>query len=249
MDSQSNIREGLAVKRIVWMGIALIAAGAVTAISMAGPPIPTPENRPMPNSEESPAPTPMQPPEAPNGEKDKPKTKVATLGAGCFWCIEAVFQEVKGVKKVVSGYMGGHIDNPTYEQVCLGTTGHAEVAQITYDPSVVSFKDLLEVFWKTHDPTTLNRQGNDSGTQYRSSIFYHDDEQKSTAEEYKKRLDDSGAFKSPIVTEIVPLKKFYAAEDYHQNYFRMNPNQGYCRFVIGPKMDKFREAFKDKLQK
>jgi peptide-methionine (S)-S-oxide reductase len=184
------------------------------------------------------------------GEKEKGKTmKTATFGAGCFWCIEAVYQELKGVKKVVSGYAGGTVKNPTYQQVCTGTTGHAEVAQITYDPELITFPELLEVFWKTHDPTTLNRQGPDSGTQYRSVIFYHDDEQKKLAEEYKAKLDASGAFNSPIVTQIAKLPEFYPAENYHQNYYRSNPNQGYCQYVIVPKLEKFRKVFQDKLQK
>lgn len=173
----------------------------------------------------------------------------ATFGAGCFWCVEAVFQRLAGVESVVSGYAGGHTKNPTYRDVCSGTTGHAEVAQITYDPSVVSFTDLLKVFFETHDPTQLNRQGNDVGTQYRSAIFYHDDEQKKISEEFKKQLDASGTWPSPIVTEIVPLKEFYPAEDYHQNYFNDNPNQPYCSFLIKPKLDKFTKTFKEKLKK
>lgn len=186
----------------------------------------------------------------PNTTDTKPSgtTELATFGSGCFWCTEAIFQEVKGVQKVVSGYTGGQVDNPTYKQICTGTTGHAEVCQLTYDPTQVSFKELLEVFWKTHDPTTLNRQGNDSGTQYRSAVFYHSPEQKELAEKYMKQLDASGAFSDPIVTKIEPITKFYAAEDYHQNYYRLNPNQGYCSFVIRPKMDKFRKAFADRLK-
>jgi peptide-methionine (S)-S-oxide reductase len=176
------------------------------------------------------------------------KMETATFGAGCFWCVEAVFQDLKGVQSVVSGYAGGTTKNPTYKQVCTGTTGHAEVCQITYDPRVVSFPELLEVFWKTHDPTTLNRQGNDVGTQYRSAIFYHNDEQKRLAEHYKKELDTAGAFGSPIVTEIVPFTNFYKAEDYHQNYFKQNGNQAYCQFVIRPKVEKFRQVFRDKLK-
>ena len=175
-------------------------------------------------------------------------TAVATLGAGCFWCVEAVFQNLKGVISVVSGYTGGHVENPTYKQVCSGNTGHAEVAQITYDPDVVSFEELLEVFWKTHDPTTLNRQGNDVGTQYRSSVFYHDEEQKRVAEAYKQKLDASGAYDHPIVTEIAPLEKFYPAEDYHQNYYNQNGFQPYCAFVVRPKVEKFRKVFSDKLK-
>lgn len=173
----------------------------------------------------------------------------ATFGAGCFWCVEAVFQRLAGVESVVSGYAGGHTKNPTYRDVCSGTTGHAEVAQITYDPSVVSFTDLLKVFFETHDPTQLNRQGNDVGTQYRSAIFYHNDEQKKISEEFKKQLDASGTWPAPIVTEIVPLKEFYPAEDYHQNYFNDNPSQPYCSFLIKPKLDKFTKAFKEKLKR
>ena len=184
--------------------------------------------------------------EKPPAEKSKIET--VTLGGGCFWCVEAVFQEVKGVTAVESGYAGGKSDNPTYKEVCGGQTGHAEVCQIKYDTSVLTFKDILEVFFKTHDPTTLNRQGNDKGTQYRSVIFYHTPEQKEVAEKIKKELDASGAFKSPIVTEISPISKYSKAEDYHQNYFKTNPDQGYCAYVIAPKMDKFRKVFKEKLK-
>jgi len=173
----------------------------------------------------------------------------ATFGSGCFWCTEAVFERLNGVKSVVSGYAGGTVENPTYEEVCSGTTGHAEVTQITYDPSVISYDELLEVFWKTHDPTTLNRQGNDVGTQYRSVIFYHNEEQKELAEKYKEELDKSGAWNNPIVTEISPFTKFYSAEGYHQDYYENNPNQGYCAFVIAPKVEKFEKVFKDKLKK
>ena len=174
--------------------------------------------------------------------------ETATFGAGCFWCVEAVFQNLKGVESVISGYSGGHIKNPAYREVCNGNTGHAEVAQITYDPKVTSFAELLEVFWQTHDPTTLNRQGNDVGTQYRSAIFYHNDEQKEIAEKYKQELEASGAFDAPIVTEISPLTNFYPAEDYHQNYFNQNPSQPYCSMVVRPKVDKFKKVFKDKLK-
>jgi len=175
--------------------------------------------------------------------------KKVTFGAGCFWCTEAVFLNVKGVSKVVSGYSGGNVKNPSYREVCTGTTGHAEVTQITYDPKVVSFEDLLEVFWNTHDPTTLNRQGADEGTQYRSAVFYNDEEQKKIAEQYKKQLEASQVYKNPIVTEISPLVNFYPAEDYHQNYFELNPNQGYCQYVIRPKVDKFKKQFASKLKK
>ena len=172
----------------------------------------------------------------------------ATFGSGCFWCTEAVFQDLEGVESVVSGYSGGHIKNPTYREVCEGRTGHAEVVQITYDPKKVSYDTLLEVFWKTHDPTTLNQQGNDVGTQYRSVIYYHDDTQRQLAKEYKRKLDDSEAFPSPIVTEISPLDVFYSAEAYHQNYYNNNPGQGYCSFVIRPKVDKFKQVFGDKMK-
>jgi peptide-methionine (S)-S-oxide reductase len=173
----------------------------------------------------------------------------ATFGAGCFWCVEAVFQRLKGVDTLISGYTGGRVVNPSYEQICMGNTGHAEVIQIYYDPKVISYKELLEVFWQTHDPTTLNQQGNDRGTQYRSVIFYHNEEQRELAERYKKELDASGAFENPIVTEISPYTVFYPAEKYHQNYYNLNGDQPYCSFVIGPKVDKFEKVFKDKLKK
>ena len=176
-------------------------------------------------------------------------TDTATFGAGCFWCTEAVFQELKGVLKVTSGYSGGHVANPTYEQVTSKTTGHAEVTQIVYNPEQISFDELLEVFWKTHDPTTPNRQGADVGPQYRSAIFYHSASQKELAEKYKAELDKSGAFNAPIVTEINAFKAFYAAEDYHQNFYANNPNYGYCSYVIKPKLDKFRKVFQEKLRK
>ncbi len=171
----------------------------------------------------------------------------STFGTGCFWCTEAVFQQLKGVKSVVSGYSGGHVKNPSYEQVCTGVTGHAEVCQIEFDPEQISFSELLEVFFKTHDPTTLNRQGNDVGPQYRSVIFYHNEEQKKIAKKMKAELDATGQFNKPIVTEITAFDTFYPAEDYHQNFFRNNPNQGYCRYVIAPKLQKFEKTFKLKL--
>jgi len=174
--------------------------------------------------------------------------QIATFGSGCFWCTEAIFERVNGVVKVESGYSGGTVENPSYQEVCTGTTGHAEVTQITYDPSVISFDELLEIFWKTHDPTTLNKQGNDVGTQYRSVIFYHNEEQKELAEKYKSELNKSGAWDNPIVTEISPFTKFYSAEGYHQDYYENNPNQGYCAFVITPKVEKFEKVFKDKLK-
>jgi peptide-methionine (S)-S-oxide reductase len=177
------------------------------------------------------------------------KLKVATFGAGCFWCVEAVFKQLAGVAMVVSGYSGGYIDNPTYEDVSSGRTGHAEVCQITYDPARISYEKLLEVFWKTHDPTTKNRQGNDIGTQYRSVIFYHDAEQKRLALEYKAKLEAAKIWDKPVVTEIVPSQKFWPAEDYHQNYYERNPDKSYCRLVITPKIQKFREIFAPELQK
>lgn len=179
-----------------------------------------------------------------NGTKD-----TATFGTGCFWCSEAVFQELEGVIKVTSGYSGGHVANPTYEQVCSKTTGHAEVVEVVYDPSVITYDELLEVFWKTHDPTTLNRQGNDVGPQYRSVIFYHNPLQKQKAEEYKDALGKSGAWANPIVTSIEPFKNFYPAENYHQDYYRLNGQAPYCYYVIRPKMEKFEKVFKSKLKK
>ena len=170
------------------------------------------------------------------------------LGAGCFWCVEAVFTELKGVRSVMPGYTGGTMKNPDYKSVCTGQTGHAEVAEIIFDPSVITLAELLEVFWQTHDPTTLNRQGADVGTQYRSAIFYRNADQKSIAEHYKAELDKSGAFERPVVTEIAPLEKFYPAENYHRDYYANNPGQGYCQMVIRPKVDKFKKAFADKLK-
>ena len=175
-------------------------------------------------------------------------TKTAVFAGGCFWCTEAMFSELKGVKKVISGYSGGNVANPTYEQVCTGRTGHAECTQITYDPTLVTFAELLEVFWMTHDPTTLNRQGADSGTQYRSAIFYLDEEQKEEALAYKAKLEKEKIWNNPIVTEVTKFEKFYPAEDYHQEYYRNNPNQGYCRIVITPKVDKFKKIFAGKLK-
>ncbi len=177
------------------------------------------------------------------------KTDTATFGAGCFWCVEAVFQQLEGVLKVTSGYSGGHVVNPTYEQVCAKNTGHVEVTQVVYDPEKISYDELLEVFWKTHDPTTPDQQGNDRGPQYRSAIFYHDTEQMKTAEGYKNKLAASGAWDKPIVTTVEPLKNFYPAEDYHQNYFNNNSDQMYCRYVIQPKLEKFKAVFKDKMKK
>ena len=175
--------------------------------------------------------------------------QVATLGSGCFWCTEAFFLKLKGVESVESGYSGGKVKNPTYREICTGMTGHAEVVQVKFNPKEISYEDILEVFWNTHDPTTLNKQGADEGTQYRSVVFYHNDDQKKVAEQYKIQLDKSGTFKNPIVTEITPLSIFYPAEDYHQNYYALNPNQGYCQYVIRPKVEKFNKQYLAKLKK
>ncbi|MEW4565194.1 peptide-methionine (S)-S-oxide reductase MsrA [Bremerella sp. JC770] len=172
----------------------------------------------------------------------------ATFGGGCFWCTEAVFLELRGVQHVESGYAGGHVANPTYEQVCTKTTGHAEVIQITYDPAQVSYEDLLEIFFQTHDPTTKDRQGNDVGPQYRSAIFYHSDEQQQTAAAFIAKLNESGAFANPIVTEVTELNNYYPAENYHQDYLANNPSNPYCAMVVRPKVDKFRKQFADKLK-
>jgi peptide-methionine (S)-S-oxide reductase len=172
----------------------------------------------------------------------------ATLGGGCFWCTEAVYLELKGVVDVKPGYSGGETKNPTYEEVCTGKTGHAEVVQITFDPEIVSFAKILEVFFMTHDPTTLNRQGNDVGTQYRSVIFYHNEKQKETAEKVIQLFEEEEVYNKPIVTEVTPFDKFYIAEDYHINYYARNKSQGYCQYIITPKMEKFRKIFKDQLK-
>src|SRR4030095_9083215 len=169
--------------------------------------------------------------------------ETATLAAGCFWCVEAIFDDLKGVEDVVSGYSGGHTENPTYQQVCSESTGHAEVIQIRFDPSVISFKEILQIFFTVHDPTTLNRQGNDIGTSYRSAIFYHSDEQRRVAEEVIKEITDAGIYDKPIVTEVTKFDKFWPAENYHQEYFANNPNQPYCQAVVAPKVAKFRKQF------
>lgn len=174
--------------------------------------------------------------------------QIATFGAGCFWCTEAQFQQLKGVDHVASGYMGGTVEHPSYTQVCTGTTGHAEVTNVYYHPDQISFEELLAAFWTAHDPTQLNRQGNDIGTQYRSVIFYHNEQQKELATEYKKKLNDEQAFGAPIVTEIAPASTFYKAENYHQNYYQLNGNAPYCQFVVRPKVEKFRKVFAGKLK-
>ncbi len=202
--------------------------------------------------------SPTKTPDAPEPGKEKQNVLIkadkmnamdtATFGAGCFWCVETIFLQLKGVEKVVSGYSGGNIKNPSYKEVCTGRTGHAEVCQVIYDPKLISFKELLEAFWQTHDPTTLNRQGADVGTQYRSVVFYHTEVQKEEAAFFKKQLNESGAFSHPIVTEISPFTVFYPAEDYHQNYFNQNGDQPYCQYVIRPKLEKFKKAFGEKLK-
>jgi len=170
-------------------------------------------------------------------------TEIATLGAGCFWCVEAVFQELKGVETVTSGYMGGDMPNPTYKMICTGTSGYAEVVQVHFDPAIISFEQILNIFYTTHDPTTLNQQGADRGTQYRSAIFYHSEEQKAVAEQVTQEIDKSDLWSNPVVTEITAATEYYIAEAYHQDYYTLNPNQGYCRAVINPKMAKFRAKY------
>ena len=184
----------------------------------------------------------------PSEDRQNQNRETATFGAGCFWCVEAPFLQIKGVEEVVSGYMGGTVPHPTYEQVCTGETGHAEVCQITYDPDQISYTELLEIFWTIHDPTQLNRQGQDIGTQYRSAVFFHDNTQKQLAESYKEKLNQAKVYDAPIVTEISPVSTFYKAEDYHQNYYNENPNQPFCRLVVRPKVEKVKEVFKDKLK-
>lgn len=184
------------------------------------------------------------------GQRTEPtRHEVATLAGGCFWCLEAVYDDLQGVTDVVSGYSGGTVPNPTYQQVCTGETGHAEVVQVTFDPTVVSYREILEVFFSIHDPTTLNRQGADEGTQYRSAIFYHSPEQKATAEQVIVEFGAAGVWGNRIVTEVTPLKAFYPAEEYHQEYFRRNPSQGYCRAVVAPKVAKFRKQYMSRLKK
>ncbi len=178
----------------------------------------------------------------------KDKFEIATFGGGCFWCVEAIFERVNGVHQVESGYSGGHVINPDYKMVTSGTTGHAEVIQITFDPEVVSYLELLEIFFKTHDPTTLNRQGADVGTQYRSIVLYHNEQQNKLAREIIQDLDSEGIWNNPIVTTVEPFEEFYSAEAYHQEYYENNPNQGYCRLVINPKVEKFEKVFKEKLK-
>lgn len=180
---------------------------------------------------------------------DTNKTETITLGAGCFWCVETIFLQLEGVSRAQSGYSGGKVNNPTYKEVCSGLTGHAEVVQVDYDPTVISLSEILEVFWKVHDPTTLNKQGNDVGTQYRSAVFYHNEEQQKVADELKVKLNASGAYSNPIVTEVTAFSNFYPAEDYHNDYYNLHGEEPYCKFVIQPKVEKFQKVFKEKLKK
>lgn len=182
------------------------------------------------------------------GQSQLNSKEVATLGGGCFWCLEAVYEQLQGIEQVVSGYAGGHVENPSYQEVCTGKTGHAEVVQLTYDPDTVSFREILQVFFTIHDPTTRNRQGADVGPQYRSIILYHDEEQKQIAEDVIDEFESEGVWENPIVTEVEPLEEFYRAEDYHQEYYRNNPGQPYCQAVIAPKVSKFRKKFTEKLK-
>lgn len=186
---------------------------------------------------------------ADRGRQETPREEIATLAGGCFWCLEAVYADLEGVLRVESGYAGGTVPDPSYQQVCAGTTGHAEVVQVTFDPRVLSYRDLLEVFFNIHDPTTLNRQGHDIGTQYRSAIYYHSPEQKATAEQTIRELSEARRFANPIVTEVAPLTAFYKAEPYHQEYFAHNPFQPYCQAVVGPKVAKFRKQYRERLKK
>jgi methionine-S-sulfoxide reductase len=224
------------------IGGAAVLGGALLVVAFAG-------SSDVTNRTDSTTPAAAKPtPSNATDVTDDAKLQTATFASGCFWCTEAVYDRLKGVQSVVSGYTGGAIPDPTYEQVCSGTTGHAEAIQVTFDPAQISFADLLRVFWQTHDPTTLNRQGHDVGTQYRSAVFYHDDEQRKVAEQYKQQLDSSKTFGSPIVTEITAFDTFYSAEKYHQEYFERNPNQSYCAMVIRPKVEKFQKEFKNLLK-
>lgn len=224
-------------RKVVWLVPVLLLVAGVAAVPWFSSHPPVPDTFPV-----------FEPAD---DDRDPPPpdcTETATFGSGCFWCSEAAFAQLKGVTRVVSGYSGGNVPNPTYEQVCRGTTGHAEVVQVTFDPAVVSYPELLEVFWRSHDPTTPNRQGHDVGTQYRSVIFYHSDRQRRQAERYKQQVEAAGVFAAPVVTQVVPFEEFYPAEGYHQNYFATNPRQPYCRAVIGPKVKRLRQVFRDKVK-
>jgi peptide-methionine (S)-S-oxide reductase len=227
------------------LAVVVLGVGVAVAFYLGGMSM-KPDSSTPAEAAETPAQTASSSPAKP--DETPPGMAKATFAGGCFWCTEAVFLQLRGVESVVSGYTGGTVKNPTYRQVCNGDTGHAEAIQITYNPAEIGYEDLLDVFWQTHDPTTLNRQGNDEGTQYRSAIFYHTDEQKQIAERSKKKLDESGKLASRIVTEIVPATVFYPAEDYHQNYFENNSRNGYCQLVIPPKLAKLKKGFADKLK-
>ncbi|RUL85827.1 peptide-methionine (S)-S-oxide reductase MsrA [Tautonia sociabilis] len=229
----------------------LAIAGASPAPAQEPAPSPPPQeqgDRPADRPTEEPAVEPEQEPTPEPKPPVSPEPRLATFGGGCFWCTEAVFEMVKGVHDVVSGYSGGRVPFPSYEQVCSGLTGHAEVVQITYDPSIISYTELLEIFWKTHDPTTLNRQGPDIGTQYRSIILAHDEEQLRIAQELKTKLNEAKVFRKPVVTQVVPFQAFFPAEPYHQDYFRKHPDAAYCQFQIIPKLQKFSNVFRDKMK-
>ena len=229
------------MRKILRIKIAVTTVAAIFFITACGQNKTTTTNQVTMNTTEQAAKT-------SNPNPTNQTSDTATFGAGCFWCVEAVFQRLDGVLSIKSGYSGGTVKNPSYREVCNGTTGHAEVCQIVFDKTKIGFDELLEVFWKTHDPTTINSQGNDFGTQYRSAIFYHNAEQKLLAEKYKKELNDAKAYPNPIITEITPFTNYYPAEDYHQNYFNQNGSEGYCKFVIQPKVEKFEKVFKDKLK-
>lgn len=222
------------MKTVLVLLVLAALAFTVTLFLLRGNEAPMPENFPAPD----PIATGTPPAD----------TETATFGSGCFWCTEAVFLQLRGVKAVVSGYTGGHLKNPSYEDICRGDSGHAEVVQVTFDPRAITFAELLEVFWRSHDPTTKDRQGNDTGPQYRSAIFYHSETQRLLAERYKAKIDAAGVFAKPLVTEITKFDVFYPAEGYHQNYYANNPRQGYCRVVIGPKVEKLRKVFAEKLK-
>ncbi|MCE9561363.1 MAG: peptide-methionine (S)-S-oxide reductase MsrA [Planctomycetes bacterium] len=224
-------------RKIAWVVLAAVVAGLFVSLFALQEEFKMAENFPV-----------LDPSEVGADATPASGSELATFGSGCFWCTEAVFQQLKGVKKVVSGYSGGAVKNPTYEQVCTATTGHAEVIQVTFDPAVISYPELLEVFWRSHDPTTRNRQGNDVGPQYRSVIFTHSERQQQLAERYKAKIDAAQVFSKPLVTEIVPFVEFYPAEMYHQDYYATNGRQPYCQAVIRPKVDKLKAVFADKIK-
>ncbi len=230
---------------VKWRRLALMFAVCwlFSGLAGCGPEAASPQNESVQKDSKTMTALPITTPTVPSGRE------IATFAGGCFWCTEAIFRDLKGVDKVVSGYSGGAVENPSYEQVCGGRTGHAEAIEITFDPAVVSFHDLLVIFFTTHDPTTLNRQGADSGTQYRSAVFTHSDAQKETAQAVIKEIEAQKLYSSPIVTEVTPFTNFYAAEAYHQDYFANNGSQGYCQIVIAPKVTKFREHFREKLKR